>query len=165
MVSRERLLKIARSVRRALEKEATQFEQYKDRTGRDRFGNSYAWCSYGQCDLSSQVLEQVLLDEGIKDVVYIMGLVATEEPNPSETDLDEETKEELGIPLDMFAAYHYWLEIGHDKSNYEDRRPPNIWVVDITADQFNDLIEGKKFPQVIVAKYRDLPRHFRTGPA
>lgn len=140
MVTRESLLKISRDARR----------RYAE-----RWQNQ---CSAGRCDTTSWNLSEELEELGIPNLV-IVGLVATEDAVWLEDDMSDKEKEELGIPLDKFAAYHYWIEV------YTNRENESPWVVDITADQFNDLIVGKKFPQVIVAKYKDLPRHFRTGPA
>lgn len=51
----------------------------------------------------------------------------------------------------QYMAVHFWVEIGG----------PNGWVVDATADQFNHMIRGETFPQIIVSQYKDLPRHNR----
>jgi hypothetical protein len=58
-------------------------------------------------------------------------------------DDEEEMEAAKRFPL------HYWVEAKH---------AGRVWIVDITADQFNDECD-EEFEPVIVTTYRDQPRY------
>jgi len=94
----------------------------------------------------SKELKQELINNGY-DAVVVQGKFEIDYPNEqhyNELDVDDFENEEY-MGKEMYTPLHYWVEV-------------DGIIVDITADQFNDELNGN-MPSVVIGNYDDLVRY------
>lgn len=95
--------------------------------------------THGLCAYCSKELRTALAFHFIEAKI-VKGTFAIDSPDPEYYPEEMEGCEEIYFPT------HYWVEV-------------DGYIVDITADQFNDEIDDEPMPEVVIGKYEALERY------
>jgi hypothetical protein len=106
---------------------------------REDMENEFEGDLTGTCAYSSNYLQIALKEEGI-DSIIIEGTFDIDNPDCSELD-DEDINNEC-----IYHPPHYWVEV-------------EGYILDITADQFNDELHKETMPDIVFGSYMDLDRY------
>jgi len=129
-------------IKTQLEELATSFRQQfvGEDAEEDSLKHECLQASRDLCDLIRQKLG--------RRATVVMGTFQVDDPNfgeYSEWDVSD-FKNEKAMEKAMYFPLHYWVEV--DKL-----------IVDITASQFDNQLDGEEMPKVIVEPYANSPRH------
>lgn len=92
--------------------------------------------STGMCGFCSRELVKVLVQSGFNAIVQ-----------GGTIDLDDPMTDDEGV--DVYDPLHYWVEI-------------DGYVIDLTADQFNDFVD-EKFHNIVFDAFEELGRYTRVA--